>query len=181
MLLPLLPDRFSSMIVCQTVILDCCYSRGGGNAVQNEVRSIPPELRCTIQTESGNRNGDRCSSMVRKEFPPHPTRKDLAHCVTLAACSSTGEAREQTFPGLNGVYGVFTANLIRTLRAAWRQGLDNLTYSELVTRMRRPGAGAGEFFPPLREQHPQCEGPKEHKDRVVFSARVVPDSPSTKC
>lgn len=179
---PSLLDKFSSIIACQTVILDCCYSRGGGDAVQNEVRSIPPKFRCTMQTESGHNNGDRRGSIVRKEFLPHPTQKDSAHCVTLAACSPTEEAREQPFRGLNGVRGVFTATLISTLREASMKGLDNLTYSELVTRMWQHSADFGEFLP-LREQRPRCEGPEEHKCRAVFSTRVVlgPGSPPVNC
>ena len=109
------------------------------------------------------------------EVLPFFSQATVSH-VLLTACRSTEEAREKdcTYLSASGILqgrrGIFTANLIGTLRAAGKEGLEGLTYSQLMDDLT---LRKDQSLPPLLGQNPQCEG--AHKNRMLFSMRLVPD------
>ncbi|KZT65230.1 hypothetical protein DAEQUDRAFT_768994 [Daedalea quercina L-15889] len=161
-----------------TAILDCCHSGGMDREITIEfeegVRRIPSTLECTIPNHAPPER------MVSFEQPRGIAYKAMASHVTLAACRSTEKAREERCGdgySKGVVRGVFTANLLSMLRSIGKKGLEALSYSRLMNELPRH---KGRSFSDLSslidfDQHPQCEG--THKNRMLFSMRLLPDSP----
>ncbi|KAH9913831.1 uncharacterized protein B0H18DRAFT_1125977 [Fomitopsis serialis] len=168
-LMRILADRKGDNI---TAILDCCHS--GGMARELDPRAARADLSVP---------GDMGPSHIGPSCilgSPISIQGDASY-ILLAACRATEKAKEMRCsydsPGAGmpeNVRGVFSANLIQTLRTMGRERLEALTYARLMDDLPRRAIHS---LPSLLEQHPQCDG--THSDRVLFSTRRLPDAPDS--
>lgn len=120
----------------QTVILDCCHSGSGTRPLplHDSARvdrgfeldhDIPPSLDESIW---GELSKDRAI-----EVAPGFAKAGSKSHVLLAACRESERAGEKAFEDTSGVRGLFTRELINTLRSV---ATDKVTYRELFQRIQ---------------------------------------------
>ncbi|KZV62753.1 hypothetical protein PENSPDRAFT_758475 [Peniophora sp. CONT] len=164
-----IPDRTLGALLHQladnvgnniTVIMDCCHSGSGTRPVQ-----LSDPFNFT-RVERGFELDDVVPSSLDKSIWGELAKERAIEVaagfgsagskshVLLAACRESERAGEKAFKDVSDVRGLFTSELINTLRSV---PADKVTYKELFQRI-----------PDIPSQTPQCEG--HYIDRPLFKA-----------